>query len=99
MPIFEYQHGSAGCSISGGVRYRGTAIASLAGWYVYGDYCSGQVRALQINDAARPDRVAGDVITLTSAMAGLSSVAQGPDGELYALCVDSGGVYALRPAS
>jgi glucose/arabinose dehydrogenase len=98
MPIFEYQHGSAGCSISGGVRYRGSSIPSLAGWYVFGDYCSGQVRALQINDAARPGRIAGDVITLSSTIAGLSSIAQGPDGELYALCVDGGAVYALGPA-
>ena len=95
MPIFEYPHGDAGCSISGGVRYRGTAIASLAGWYVYGDYCSGQVRALEINS----DRSAGREVTLTREIAGLSAVAQGPDGELYALSVDSGTVFALQPGS
>ncbi len=94
-PIYEYQHGDAGCSVSGGVRYRGTAIASLVGWYVYGDYCSGQVRALQIND----DRSHGAEITLTSNLAGLSAVTQGPDGELYALSVDSGKVFALRPSA
>lgn len=99
MPAFEYKHGDAGCSISGGVRYRGAAIASLVGWYVYGDYCSGQLRARQINDAGRPDRAAGREITLSSAVAGVSAVTQGPDGEVYALCVESGTVFALQPAS
>ena len=46
-PIFTYSHGD-GCSISGGVRVRGGPVPALAGWYVYADYCAGQVWALQI---------------------------------------------------
>jgi hypothetical protein len=39
-PILEYSHG-AGCSVTGGFRYRGTAIPALVGSYVYADFCSG----------------------------------------------------------
>ena len=92
MPIFEYAHGDQGCSISGGVRYRGTEIASLGGWYVYGDYCAGQVRALQVN----ADRTSGSEVVLATGIGGLSAVTQGPDGELYVLSVDDSSLMALR---
>ncbi len=49
-PTFEYPHGDEGCSITGGVRYRGRAIPALWGAYVFADYCSGRVRALPVND-------------------------------------------------
>ena len=45
-PIYEYEHGEAGCSVSGGAVYRGAAIPALVGWFVYGDYCSGNLYAL-----------------------------------------------------
>ncbi|MCU1395421.1 MAG: sugar dehydrogenase [Ilumatobacteraceae bacterium] len=93
-PIHEYAHGDLGCSISGGVRYRGTAIPALYGWYVYGDYCSGQVRAFPV----LPDGTAGAEVTLATGLTGISEVAQGPDGELYVLRVDDGKVIAVRPA-
>jgi uncharacterized repeat protein (TIGR01451 family) len=46
LPILEYDHngGPLGrCSIAGGYRYRGTQVAGLAGTYVYGDLCSGDI--------------------------------------------------------
>lgn len=92
MPIFEYAHGDAGCSISGGVRYHGTQIPELRGWYVFGDYCSGQLRALQINS----DLTAGTSVTLATDIRGLASVAEGPDGELLVLSVETGNVFAVQ---
>ncbi len=90
-PIYEYPHGEAGCSISGGVRYRGTAIPELVGWYVYGDYCSGQVRALEITGNSVADEVTlGQVPSI-------SDVTEAPDGELLVLSV-AGPIYALTPA-
>lgn len=42
VPILEYDH-SQGCSITGGVIYRGAQFARLQGIYLYGDYCNGQI--------------------------------------------------------
>jgi len=43
LPVVEYTHSPGGnCSVTGGYRYRG-ASASLAGRYLYGDYCSGRI--------------------------------------------------------
>ncbi len=45
-PIFEYDH-ETGKSITGGVVYRGAAAPQLSGMYVYADYVSGRIWALE----------------------------------------------------
>ncbi len=92
MPIHEYQHGDDGCSISGGTVYRGAAIPSLRGWYLFGDYCSGKVWALQSVPGAAP-------VVLELANGGtVSAIAAGPDGEMYVLSYADGSVLRIDPA-
>jgi glucose/arabinose dehydrogenase len=52
LPIAEYGH-DRGCAVTGGAVYRGSAIPSLAGGYVFADYCSGFVWVI---DAGASDR-------------------------------------------
>ncbi len=87
-PILEYGHG-VGCSITGGYRYRGTLAPTLAGHYLFGDYCSGMIWG------AEPNR---DGVWIARVLARTEGriVAFGEDekGELYA--VDLGGdIYRL----
>jgi glucose/arabinose dehydrogenase len=42
-PVVEYDHGRGDCSVTGGYVYRGQGVPELAGWYVYGDFCSGRL--------------------------------------------------------
>src|SRR5262249_22827210 len=44
-PVLEYGHTLGRCSITGGYRYRGTAIPGLVGIYLFGDFCGGQIYA------------------------------------------------------
>lgn len=44
-PVTSYDH-SGNCAIVGGIVYRGTAMPWLRGTYVFGDYCSGKIWAL-----------------------------------------------------
>jgi glucose/arabinose dehydrogenase len=44
-PVAVYSHG-LGCSVTGGVVYRGNDLGALDGSYVYGDYCSGRIWAI-----------------------------------------------------
>jgi glucose/arabinose dehydrogenase len=75
LPVATYRH-DLGCSVTGGVVYRGTAIDHLAGHYVYGDFCSGRIWALP----------AGGGAPVEIARAGLiASFATGPDGAIYVL--------------
>ncbi|MEP6753083.1 MAG: PQQ-dependent sugar dehydrogenase [Candidatus Dormiibacterota bacterium] len=45
-PIAEYQHDGQVCSVTGGYVYRGTRIPALSGFYIFGDYCTGQLWTL-----------------------------------------------------
>ena len=45
-PIWQYTHDKGDVSVTGGVVYRGQAVPSLKGKYIYADYASGRVWAL-----------------------------------------------------
>jgi glucose/arabinose dehydrogenase len=40
LPATMYSHTSGGCSITGGLVYRGAAIPEVRGHYFYSDYCA-----------------------------------------------------------
>lgn len=48
-PVYDYPHGDAGCSITGGVVHRGERVPTLQGVYVYSDFCSGTISALVLD--------------------------------------------------
>jgi glucose/arabinose dehydrogenase len=90
LPIAVYDR-SGGCSISGGHVYRGTRIAGLAGRYLFGDYCSGQIWAL--TDAGEGRWTMGPLL---SSELRITSFGEDAAGEIYVL--DQGGtVYLLAP--
>ena len=44
-PVAEYSH-QEGCSVTGGVVYRGSKLPEWQGIYFFGDYCSGRIWGL-----------------------------------------------------
>jgi len=91
-PITEYDHGQ-GQSITGGFVYRGTANANLQGFYVFGDYVSGRIWAVDSTSAQGTSPTEIDITSLN-----ISSFAQGVDGELYAVDHGGGGIYQIVDA-
>ncbi len=90
-PVHEYSH-DFGCSVSGGTVYRGEAIASLRGWYLFGDFCVGTVWGL-LAIPGTPARL----VTLGNA-GSVSAIADGPDGELYVLNYGDGTILRVDAA-
>ena len=57
-PVLSYGRAKGG-SITGGYVYRGSAIPSLQGWYVFGDFVSGRVWAFKDGKWVRLGQAAG----------------------------------------
>ena len=89
-PLVEYGHGTTGrCAVTGGYVYRGAAISALRGWYVYGDYCTGEVWAVA-SGASRP----ATPVRLLNTTHLVSGFGEDNAGELY-LCDLNGAVYRI----
>jgi glucose/arabinose dehydrogenase len=91
-PIFERSHSEGDCAIIGGYVYRGAPKLPLVGAYVYGDECTGVVRAI-VQQGGRVKQHSSLRITVPQ----LSSFGQGPKGGLYAVSL-GGTIYQLVPA-
>ena len=93
-PIHEYGH-AYGISITGGVVYEGSLIPELKGHYIYGDWGSGFVWGLKVNDKGK--KTANVVIKeRNSAKETFKPTAfvERSDGEIWALSWD-GKIYEL----
>ncbi len=84
MPLYDYVHQTADpirCAVIGGYVYRGCAIPELDGWYVFGDYCSGEIQMIDPSD-----------LSMTKALdpgSNLKSFGVDATGEIY-VCHDGG---------
>ncbi len=89
LPVAVYGH-DAGCAVTGGYVYRGAGSPALTGGYLFGDYCSGRIWAL---DAAGADRQ--DPALLLESGLSISSFGEDDDGELYVTDLGEGALYRL----
>ncbi len=92
-PIWEYHH-DLGRSITGGVVYRGKAFPELDGQYLYADYVSNKIWALQY-DAAKNRVVSNRPIKDRNRP--VLSFGEDENGEVYVLSVaaDGKGIFTL----
>ncbi|MBM11651.1 MAG: glucose sorbosone dehydrogenase [Chloroflexi bacterium] len=91
-PVVEYGS-DRGCSVIGGYVYRGRAIPSLIGTYLYGDFCSGEIRGLNYHDG----ETIGDFL-LAETWFRITSFGVDATGEIYVLSED-GAIYLLVPVA
>jgi glucose/arabinose dehydrogenase len=86
LPVAEYDHDEGDCSVTGGYVYRGAAIPALQGYYLLGDYCTGNLWTLaKIGDAW----ALSDFMDTEYAV---SSFGQDAAGELYLVDL-TGAIY------
>jgi len=89
LPIAEYSH-SAGCSVTGGYRYRGNRYRRLNGLYFYSDYCSGTIWTISQSPT-------GTFTSRTALPTDLSVSSFGEDinGELFLADLSGGAIYQI----
>lgn len=92
LPVFEYNHSQGDRSITGGYMYRGKKQPLLYRKYVYGDFVSGRIWALEVT----PDAL--QVVSneeLMNTDINVSAFAEDLEGEVYVLTYGAGGVRRL----
>ena len=94
-PVFEYDH-RMGKSITGGFVYRGKKIPELQGHYLYADYISGKVYALNYDH--KTNKVLGNY-SIPSPMFPIITFGEDEEGEAYFAVVTANGkgIYKLLP--
>ncbi len=89
-PVWSYTHANGDISITGGYVYRGTKLPALVGKYVYGDYASGRIWAL---DLPASGSAKNDLIVNKSAS--ISAFGVDEQNELYFLDYSGGKIMTL----
>ncbi len=88
-PIFDYSH-SVGSSVTGGIVYRGTRMPELHGDYIFGDYVSGAVWALDVEGGS------GSNLRLLTSASGNAAFGRDPrNGDVLIAQVSAGRVRRL----
>jgi glucose/arabinose dehydrogenase len=90
LPVYEYDHAPPRCSVTGGYVYRGSADQTLAGAYLFSDWCEGSLRALRLVDGEAVVEDLGAVVP------SITSFGEDASGELYALSL-AGPMFRLQP--
>jgi glucose/arabinose dehydrogenase len=86
QPLTQYDHDAGDCAVIGGFVYRGSQYSSsMGGIYLYGDYCTGYVRAYLSGRARLVHHHSGQI----------TSFGEDTTGELYVTDA-GGGVYHIK---
>ncbi len=92
-PIWEYDH-QAGKSITGGCVYRGQRVPELVGKYLYADYVSGKIFALDYDTQAK--QVRGNYRIPSSQPQPIVTFGEDDEGEVYFAVVAANGKGLFR---
>jgi len=90
LPVFEYSHNNGDLSITGGYVYRGSGVPELQGRYIYGDFVSGNIWALNITPSGTANNELIDNTDLNVAAFGTDM-----NNELY-ICSFDGAIYRFE---
>ncbi|MDR8390651.1 PQQ-dependent sugar dehydrogenase [Aliifodinibius sp. S!AR15-10] len=93
LPIIDYSQSNGDRSVTGGFVYRGPTLSELEGMYIYADYVSGRIWALDFSDMGNPVNS-----LLLRADFGISSFGVDQDNELY-ICGFDGKIHKLEQES
>jgi glucose/arabinose dehydrogenase len=94
MPVHVYSH-DEGCSITGGVVYRGLAMPQLRGRYFFADWCTGVIETLRYESEKATALV--NTGAKVGSVGNVNAFGTDAEGEMYVL-TDDGAVLKMVPA-
>ncbi|MBM3697738.1 MAG: sugar dehydrogenase, partial [Actinobacteria bacterium] len=78
-PVAEYPHEGGNCSVAGGYVVRGPGAPSLAGKYVYADWCTGRAWTIDAKAPGAPEEITGRI----GRIPGVTSFGEDRAGNVY----------------
>ena len=82
LPVAEYGHDKGRCSVTGGYVYQGKKSPALKGWYLFGDFCSGEIFGLRPRPTGL-NPVSQEPHVLAKTGLNIASFGEDEEGELY----------------
>jgi glucose/arabinose dehydrogenase len=96
-PVLEYGH-KTGCSVTGGVVYRGKRLPHLRGMYFYSDYCTAILRSFRWSRGKLSQHYDWkDALDPNYRLANVTAFGVDHEGDMYILTNESS-IYKLVPA-
>lgn len=92
LPVFQYPH-NEGVSVTGGFVYRGKRLPELLGVYVFGDYGSGKIWGIRVENGKLIDSK-----VLVASGPNLTTFGEDSDGEIF-IASGNGDIFNLARAS
>ena len=87
LPAVTYTH-AEGCSVTGGLVYRGSRIPAIRGHYFYSDWCQGWIKSFRYANGGATDQRTWNVGSIGNVL----SFGEDATGEMYVLS-QNGRVY------
>ena len=97
LPVHDYTHAGGNCSITGGYRYRGSAIPGLQGTYFFADYCSSSIWSFEF-DGVSTTNFQNRTAELEPALGTInlvSSFGEDAAGEIYIIDYSDGEIFKI----
>jgi hypothetical protein len=91
-PVLAYDHSASRCAITGGYVVHADDLPSLAGRYLYGDYCAGTIRSAALANPVTDDRAESPTVP------NLVSFGEDACGHIFAVA-QAGTVWRLSESS
>ena len=109
-PVLEYGHSTLvgptqllGCSITGGVVYRGPSMPCLQGTYFFTDYCSPEIHTMRWSPTAGVTDVVDRTVQMTppvgTSIDNVVSFGEDARGEIYIVDQTGGDIFKVIPGA
>ena len=90
-PVHTYSHATSGCSVTGGLVYRGARTPLLHGQYFFTDFCQPSIRAL----GGPPGDLTHRIVLPTGQLSAVSTFGEDSNGEMYVAELNTGSILRL----
>jgi len=94
-PLVDYSHGGGNCAVIGGYFYRGALVPELQGKYLFADFCTSKISAVEFDTAGDPFELS--LLPAGNGIPRVTGWGRDSDGELYVVAGSQ--IYKVMPNS